>query len=67
MYDVVIEKFTFAVSSPDEFLLNFGPHHVFGTDEVRQFKFGVQTDIVEYWRMRNRFIQRDVFSVTWPL
>jgi len=24
MYVVVVQKFTFAISSPDEFLLNFG-------------------------------------------
>ena len=34
MYDVVVEKFTFAISSPDEILLIFGPHHIFWTGEA---------------------------------
>ena len=36
MYDVVVEKFTFAISSPDEFLVPFLIVSVFGS--VRQIK-----------------------------
>jgi len=48
---VVVKKFTFAISSPDEFLLNYGDQHIFGMGEVRHLKFGLQIDIPKYyWR-----------------
>jgi len=43
--DNVAKKFTFAISSPDEFLLNlWGPYHLFAMGEAPHFTIGVQTD-----------------------
>jgi len=39
---------TFASSSPDEFLFNFGPNHIIGIGEARHFKLRVLIDIKEY-------------------
>jgi len=33
------KKLTFAISSPDEFLLNFGIHYIFGTDKQYRFRW----------------------------
>jgi len=45
MYDVVVKKFTVAISSPDEFLSTFRViFPVFGTGEDRDIKFGTEVD-----------------------
>ena len=41
--DMVVKKFTSAISSPDEFLFNFGSNHIFGLESVH-FKFRVLID-----------------------
>jgi len=42
------KKLTFAISSPDVFLLYFGPSHSFGIGKTRHFKCRVLIDTEEY-------------------
>jgi len=42
----LLRKSLRSLSSPDEFLLFFGPDNIFGTGEAMHFKFGMQTDVV---------------------
>jgi len=49
MYVVVVQKFTFAISSPDEFLSTFCVAIlIFITDRGRDFKFGTLVDCSKF-------------------